>query len=103
LWELVRSGRDAVSGLPRDRGWDLDNLFDTDAGRTGKSYVDKGYFLDDAGEFDAKFFGISPREALAMHPQQRVLLETAWQTLEDAGIEPGSLRGSDTGVFIGAM
>ncbi|WP_146610741.1 type I polyketide synthase, partial [Streptomyces sp. DvalAA-21] len=103
LWELVRSGRDAVSGLPRDRGWDLDDLFDTDAGRTGKSYVDKGYFLDDAGEFDAGFFGISPREALAMHPQQRVLLETAWQTLEDAGIEPGSLRGSDTGVFIGAM
>lgn len=99
-WHVLSEGVDAIREIPEDR-FDVDEFYDPDQQTPGKIYTRSGGYLDRVDGFDPEFFGISPREAVWIDPQQRLMLETAWEGLERAGYSASSLRGSRTGVFVG--
>jgi 3-oxoacyl-(acyl-carrier-protein) synthase/enoyl-CoA hydratase/carnithine racemase/acyl carrier protein len=102
FWENLKSGRNCITEIPTDR-WDHSKYFDPDKNKTGTSYSKWGGFIDDVDKFDPLFFNIAPREAEYMDPQERLFLETAWQTIEDAGYTDTGLGTKKVGVFVGVM
>ncbi|MDM4138901.1 MULTISPECIES: type I polyketide synthase [Mycobacterium] len=100
LWQALLRGDDFVGEIPADR-WDADLFYDPEPGVPGRSVTRWGAFLDDVGGFDCDFFGMTEREAIAIDPQHRLLLETSWDAVEHAGLDPASLSQSQTGVFVG--
>jgi acyl transferase domain-containing protein/NADPH:quinone reductase-like Zn-dependent oxidoreductase/acyl carrier protein/SAM-dependent methyltransferase len=100
LWKLLVEGREAVGEVPPDR-WSVERYYDPEPGLAGKSITRRGGFVDGIDQFDPQFFGISPREAPYVDPQHRLLLETAWEAIEDAGLVLDFEKGTDIGVFVG--
>lgn len=99
FWQLLHNGVDAIAQVPKDR-WDIDSFYNPEPGTPGKMNTRWGGFLDQVDQFEPSFFGISPREVERMDPQQRLVLEVAWEALENAGLAPDKLAGSQTGVFV---
>jgi polyketide synthase 5 len=100
LWAALLRGDNAVTTVPLDR-WDAEEYYDPEPGVPGRSVSKWGAFIDDVAGFDADFFNISEREATAIDPQHRLLLETSWEAVEHAGIDPATIANSVTGVFMG--
>jgi acyl transferase domain-containing protein len=100
FWRLLREGKSAIREIPPER-WSLDGFYDAAPDNPFRSYSKWGGFLDDIASFDPAFFGLSRREAEAMDPQQRILLQVAYEAAEYAGIPLESLRKRRTGVFVG--
>lgn len=102
FWRNLLHGKDCIVPTPSDR-WDVTTLASRDKAKPGRLVGGRGGYIDGFDEFDPAFFGISPREAAHMDPQQRKLLEVAWEALEDGGQRPVELAGQDVGVFVGAF
>ncbi|WP_166923290.1 SDR family NAD(P)-dependent oxidoreductase [Flavobacterium poyangense] len=110
FWENLKQGKDSITEIPGDR-WDLTTFYDEEKGKSGKSYSKWGGFIEGVDKFDPRFFNISPREAEIMEPQERLFLQTAWETIEDAGYTREQLGLStqtnemtgNVGVFVGVM
>ncbi|UJF34781.1 type I polyketide synthase [Paenibacillus hexagrammi] len=103
FWDFLQENGDGIVEVPGNR-WNVDDFYDQNRDASGKMYLkEAGFLQEDVGAFDARFFGISPREASEMDPQQRLLLEVSWEALESAGICPDSIRGTQTGVFVGMI
>src|SRR5215467_2082552 len=100
-WDLLVSERSAITEIPAER-WSKSFYYHPRPGTRGRSYTWAAGVIDTVDQFDASFFGISPREAEQIDPQQRLILELAWEALEDAGIPAANISGTETGVFIGA-
>src|SRR5260370_22808673 len=100
LWKLLIEARGGVVEVPPDR-WNVKRYYDAEPGVAGKSIALRGGFIDAIDQFDPQFFGISPREAPYVDPQHRLLLETAWEAIEDAGVILDLENGTDIGVFVG--
>jgi len=100
FWDNLAQGRDCISEIPRER-WALDDYYDPDGNTPGKTDCKWMGALDDIDQFDPFFFNISPREAELMDPQQRLFLQACWHCIEDAGLVPSQLSGSQCGVFVG--
>jgi acyl transferase domain-containing protein/NAD(P)-dependent dehydrogenase (short-subunit alcohol dehydrogenase family) len=101
FWRFLMAGTDAVGEEIPARRWDMHRYYHPDPTRPGKLYCPRAAFLSEIDQFDAPFFGVPPGEAARMDPQQRILLEVCWEALEDGGLIPQQLAGSQTGVFIG--
>ncbi|APH36336.1 SDR family NAD(P)-dependent oxidoreductase [Bacillus velezensis] len=103
LWENIKAGRHSITEVPKDR-WDWKTFYNEERGKWGSIYSKWGGFLDDIDTFDPLFFRISPAEAERMDPQERLFLQTAYSSIEDAGYTPATLCDSrKIGVFVGVM
>lgn len=102
LWDALARGDDLVTEIPSDR-WDADEYYDPERGVPGRSVCRWGGFLDDVAGFDSDFFGMTPQEATVIDPQHRLLLETSWEAIEHAGLNPATMTDTRTGVFVGLM